>query len=54
VRVWGCVCVCVCEAVFSSHLDSLNGSVFYLFSWIEIAKHSDANPYFIILGIKGK
>lgn len=36
------MCVCVCEAVFSSHLDSLNGSVdINLFSWMAIAMHSD-------------
>lgn len=38
------VCMCVREVVFSSHLDSLNGSVdINLFSWMAIARHLDGN-----------
>ena len=47
-----CVCVCVClyvcvrEAVFSSHLDSLNGSVdINLFSWMAIAIRMEITLY---------
>ncbi len=35
---------CVCVYVFSSHLDSLNGSVdINLFSWMALARHSNGN-----------
>lgn len=46
-------CVCVREVVFSSHLDSLNGSVdINLFSWMAIARHSDGNHSLLSWGSK--